>query len=148
MADTDSGTTLAFASEILALDHILRQRITRALPKGMELSHFSVLNALEHASDGRSPAQLAKALNLTRGAITNTLSRLEWAGYVIISPDWDDARRKHVHINPAGRKARQLALDALSPLITEMTGQAGAETLRAALPVLRDLRIKLAEPTR
>ncbi len=46
--------------------------------------------------------------------MTNTLGKLEWAGYVHIRPDWDDARRKFVAISPAGRAARDAAIAAIS----------------------------------
>ena len=112
-------TTLAVSlfSEILTADQLLRNRLSRALPKGMELSHFSVLNHLDFVADERSPAQLAATFHVTRGAMTNTLAKLEWAGYVHIRPDWDDARRKMVAISPAGRQARDRAIAAISPMI-------------------------------
>jgi DNA-binding MarR family transcriptional regulator len=91
----------------------------------------------------RSPAQLARTFNVTRGAMTNTLTKLEWAGHVHIRPDWDDARRKFVAISPAGIKARDAALEAIAPLIHEVVDDIGAENVRAALPVLRALRNRL-----
>lgn len=77
--------------------------------------------------------------------MTNTLSKLEIAGYVHIRPDWDDARRKLVSISPAGRSAREAALAAITPLIDEMLGDLGEDRVRAALPVLRELRLRLEE---
>jgi len=74
--------SVSLFSEILALEQLLRSRISKGLPKGMELSHFSVLNHLAHVGGERTPAQLAKTFNLTRGAMTNTLNKLEWAGRV------------------------------------------------------------------
>jgi len=132
-------------SEILTVDQLARNRVAKALPKGMELSHFSVLNHLAHTATEKSPGQLAKVFHLTRGAMTNTLSRLEWAGWVHIRPDWDDARRKMVSISPAGLKARNTALEAISPLIADVVEEIGAERVRTALPVLRELRVKLSD---
>ena len=132
-------------SEILALDQLLRSRISKGLPKGMELSHFSVLNHLANLGTERSPAQLAKSFNLTRGAMTNTLAKLEWAGYVHIRPDWDDARRKQVVISPAGRAARDHAFAQIGPIMTKAIGSAGVEKRKNVLPVLRELRANLAK---
>ena len=56
---------------------------------------------------------------------------------------WDDARRKMVSISPAGKSAREAALAAMAPVISEMVEELGAEKVRAALPVLRELRLKL-----
>ena len=126
-------------------EQLTRNRLSKLLPKGMELSHFSVLNHLAHVGGERSPAQLAKAFHLTRGAMTNTLSKLEWAGYVHIRPDWDDARRKMVAISPSGKAARDAALDLISPLISEAVSDLGAEKVRATVPVLRGLRNMLTD---
>jgi len=141
----DDNNTLAVAlfSEILMADQLARSRLTKALPKGMELSHFSVLNHLGRAGLERSPAQLAKAFHVTRGAMTNTLNKLEVAGYIHIRPDWDDARRKMVAISPAGRQARDAALASITPMISEVVNDLGGDRVRAALPILRELRSKL-----
>jgi DNA-binding MarR family transcriptional regulator len=111
----------------------------------MELSHFSVLNHLAGVQDERTPAQLAKAFHVTRGAMTNTLSKLEWAGHIHIRPDWDDARRKFVAISPAGRAARDAAVQAVVPVIGDLVKALGANRVRAVLPVLRELRTRLED---
>lgn len=142
---TDDPNTLAIMlfSEILGTDQILRNRLSKVLPKGMEISHFSVLNHLAWRDAERSPAQLAETFHVTRGAMTNTLTKLEWSGFVHIRPDWDDARRKMVTISPAGRLARETALSAIAPMITQVVEQLGEEKARAALPILRELRKQL-----
>ena len=109
----------------------------------MELSHFGVLNHLARIQEERTPAQLARSFHVTRGAMTNTLAKLEWAGHVHIRPDWDDARRKCVAISPAGRSARDAAVQAVAPLIAEVVQALGADRVRAVLPVLRELRLRL-----
>ena len=130
-------------SEILTNEQLIRNKLSRVLPKGMEISHFSVLNHLARIGGERSPAQLAKSFHVTRGAMTNTLGKLEWAGYVHIRPDWDDARRKMVTISPAGRQARDAAISAISPLISELVDELGEDKVRTTLPVLRELRTKM-----
>lgn len=132
-------------SEVFMADQLARNRISRVLPKGMEISHFSVLNHLAHINEERTPAQLAATFHVTRGAMTNTLSKLVWAGHVHIRPDWDDARRKFVAISPAGRVARDAALAAFMPVISDIVRDIGADKVRAALPVLRELRIRLED---
>lgn len=144
MTESTSNTlAVTLFSEILTNEQLIRNRLSRALPKGMEISHFSVLNHLARVSDERSPAQLAKSFHVTRGAMTNTLGKLEWAGYVHIRPDWDDARRKMVAISPSGRQARDAALAAITPMVTDLIRELGEERVRASLPVLRELRLKL-----
>lgn len=143
MNDDTNALAVTLFSEILTADQLLRNRLSRVLPKGMEISHFSVLNHLAFVGDERSPAQLADTFHLTRGAMTNTLTKLEWAGHVHIRPDWDDARRKMVAISPAGRQARNQAISAIGPLIDQVVGELGAARVRLVLPVLRDLRLRL-----
>ncbi|SLN30828.1 MarR family protein [Roseovarius albus] len=146
MNDTvENSLAVALFSEIMTNEQLIRSRLSRVLPKGMEISHFSVLNHLARAKDERSPAQLAKSFHVTRGAMTNTLSKLEWAGYIHIRPDWDDARRKKIAISPAGRQAREAALSAMAPMIGDLVNELGEGRVRATLPILRELRIKLED---
>ncbi|WP_071795851.1 MarR family winged helix-turn-helix transcriptional regulator [Natronohydrobacter thiooxidans] len=135
----------ALFSELLMADQLARNRLSKVLPKGMELSHFGVLNLLVRQQVELSPADLARAFHVTRGAMTNTLAKLEWAGYVHIRPDWDDARRKMVAISPAGRAARDAALAAITPLIDDAVQMLGEERVRQTIPVLRSLRQRLVE---
>jgi DNA-binding MarR family transcriptional regulator len=143
MSKTSDDLAVSLFSEILVIEQLARASVARVLPKGMELSHFSVLNQLAHTGAERSPAQLAKTFNLTRGAMTNTLHKLEWAGWVHIRPDWDDARRKMVAISPSGQSARNAALAAIAPLITDVVTGVGEDKVRTVLPVLREMRLKL-----
>jgi DNA-binding MarR family transcriptional regulator len=143
MAGADEDLTVALFGELLVADQLARSRIGRVLPKGMQLSHFGVLNHLARVGEERTPAQLARAFRVTRGAMTNTLSRLEWAGHVHIRPDWDDARQKFVAISPAGRAARDAAMGAVAPLLMDIVRELGADRVRAALPVLREIRSRL-----
>ncbi len=143
----DSGDPLAIAlfSELFMADQLARARLAKALPKGMELSHFSVLNHLSRTNSERTPAQLARAFHVTRGAMTNTVNRLEKAGYVHVRPDWDDARRKFVGVSPAGRQARDEALAAVAPILNDVVEAAGTENVRSILPVLREIRQRFDE---
>jgi DNA-binding MarR family transcriptional regulator len=145
MSERTEDLAVSLFGELLTADQLARNRISKALPKGMELSHFSVLNHLARLQEERTPGQLAKAFHVTRGAMTNTLAKLEWAGHVHIRPDWDDARKKLVAISPSGRSARDAAVQAVAPFIADVVKSLGADRVRAVLPVLRELRIRLEE---
>jgi DNA-binding MarR family transcriptional regulator len=145
MNEEEHALAVTLFSEILTADQLVRNRLSKVLPKGMEISHFSVLNHLARSGGERTPAQLAKAFHVTRGAMTNTLGKLEMAGYVHIRPDWDDARRKMVAISSAGTLARDTALAAIAPVIRDTVGELGPKKVRAVLPILRDLRLKLED---
>lgn len=143
--DRNDDLAVALFGELFMADQLARNRISKILPKGMQLSHFSVLNHLARVGEDRTPAQLAKAFHVTRGAMTNTLTRLEWAGHIHIRPDWEDARQKFVSISPSGRAARDSAVAAVVPQIAEVAQALGVDRVRALLPVLRELRLKLEE---
>lgn len=145
MNDPVNSLAVTLFSEILMVEQLARSNVARVLPKGMELSHFAVLNLLAHVGDERSPAQLAKAFHLTRGAMTNTLGKLQWAGWIHVRPDWEDARRKMVSISPAGLAARDAGLAAITPLIADVVANVGVEKVRNMLPLLRELRYRLNE---
>jgi DNA-binding MarR family transcriptional regulator len=144
MTEKTNSIAVSLFSEILTVDQLARNRVAKALPKGMELSHFSVLNHLAYSQTERTPAQLARTFHLTRGAMTNTLGKLEWAGWVHIRPDWEDARRKMVSISPSGLAARDAGLAVIAPLIANVVNKVGADKVRSVLPILRELRLKLA----
>ena len=77
-----------------------------------------VLNHFARLGGEKTPAQLARIFHVTRGAMTNTLQRLDAAGFIHIRPDWDDARRKWVSLSPAGQAARDRAVLAIAPCST------------------------------
>lgn len=141
--NNENSLAVPLFGEILALDQLVRNRLAKVLPKGMELSHFSVLNQLSHTKIERTPAQIARSFRVTRGAITNTLNKLELSGYIHVRPDWEDARRKMVSISPAGMVARNNALTAVTPIIEDLARDMGEERLKAIVPILRELRQKL-----
>ncbi len=145
MAQVDDPLSIALFSEMFAVDQMLRSRLTRALPKGMELSQFSVLNHLARSTREKTPAELARTFHLTRGAMTNTLGRLEWAGHIHIRPDWDDARRKFVAISPAGLQARDDAIKAIAPILSETAQAIGDDRVRSTVQVIREMRSRLEE---
>ena len=143
MSERNEDIAVTLFGELFMADQLARNLVSKALPRGMELSHFSVLNHLARLQDERTPAQLARAFHVTRGAMTNTLAKLEWAGHIHIRPDWDDARQKFVAISPSGRAARDAAVQSVAPLIADVVKALGADRVRAVIPVLREMRIRL-----
>jgi hypothetical protein len=64
---SDDPLSVALFSEMFMADQLARNRLSKALPKGMELSHFSVLNQLARSNEEKTPAQLARIFHVTRG---------------------------------------------------------------------------------
>lgn len=143
MRAIDDPITFTVLTEIRAIEQLAALRLARALPDGLEPSHFAVLNHFSHLGGEKSPAQLAKVFQLTKGAMTNTISRLEKAGFVRVRADARDGRRKLVSLTEAGLEIRNRAVNDLAPIFAEITEGVGREPLRQALPALRALRLHL-----
>ncbi|MEX0968833.1 MAG: MarR family transcriptional regulator [Paracoccaceae bacterium] len=137
---------IALFSEITMADQLARAQLARALPGGMEVSHFTVLNHFARLGGEKTPAQLARVFHVTKAAMTNTLGKLADAGYVHIRPDWDDARKKRVSLSTAGQAARDAAAEAIAPVFDNVVKQLGADRIKTILPILRELRAALDKP--
>ena len=129
--------------EISAIDHLLKVKLSKSLPIGMEFSHFIILNHISTLETEKTPAQLARNFNLTKGAITNTLNKLSKMGYIHVRPDWEDGRSKLISISKAGINARESAVNSIEPILSKLMQIMGAEKTKSIIPFLRDLRILL-----
>ncbi|MFF2324719.1 MULTISPECIES: MarR family winged helix-turn-helix transcriptional regulator [unclassified Streptomyces] len=94
-------------------------RIAHAFAQAHDL-HATDVHALAaimdaSAADGQpmTPSRLRERLDLTSGAVTACLDRLERAGHITRNRDSADRRVVHLHYNPA---ARDLARQYFSPL--------------------------------
>jgi len=135
--------TFTVFTEIRIIEQLATLRIQRVLPKGLQVSHFAVLNHFSHLGGEKSPAQLAKVFQVTKGAMTNTIARLEAFGCVQVRNDVSDKRRKLVSLTAKGMRVREDAIADVSPVFATVTEEFGRERLREILPTLRDLRIYL-----
>jgi lipopolysaccharide export system permease protein len=75
--NTPDPALFALLNEIGIIEQLARNRFERAQPDGLRLPHFAVLNHLVRLGDGRTPGQIARAFQLTKATMTNTLQRLE-----------------------------------------------------------------------
>src|SRR5271154_2703303 len=89
-------------TEIGIIEHLMRTAVAKALPNGMTYSQWEVLVHFSRAGDGGTPAQLARALQVTKGAITNTLQRMQAQGLVEINGDAVDGRKKRITVTRRG----------------------------------------------
>ena len=133
----------AVLNEVSIIERLARNRLERVLPDGLRASHFVVLNHLARLGDGRSPARIARAVQVERPAMTNTLQRLEARGLVRLDPDPKDGRGKLVYLTPAGQAARADCVAVATAAIGPVAGDITAEELAGALPLLRRLRAAL-----
>ncbi|HZK99322.1 MAG TPA: MarR family transcriptional regulator [Caulobacteraceae bacterium] len=145
MAKVRERADVAVLGEIARIDLRLRGSIERLLPDGLSASQFAVLGHLAAAGEDRSPGALAKAFGLTKGAITNTLRRLQVRGLIAIATDEEDARRRWVRLTPAGSDANRACLAAARPAREALRQALPTEAFEAALPFLKRLRTFLEE---
>ena len=131
---------LILFSEISTIDQLMRAQISKILPGNMAISHLSVLNQLSSIKNEKTPMQLAKSFHVTKGAMTNTLSKLEASGYIDIRPDLNDARKKQVKISKAGEEAQREAIKSITPILDKVITRLGKEKANLALPIIRELR--------
>ena len=142
--------TLIFAvlTEIGIIAQLSRAILEHATPEGVSGAGFGVLNHLARLPGDWSPARLAGAFQVTRGAMTNTLQRLEAEGLVRVGADPADGRAKHVTLTRKGLKARDATLQTLTPAMVRVAGAlpgpmpgellAALATLRAVMDADRD----------
>jgi DNA-binding MarR family transcriptional regulator len=130
----------ALLNEIGIIEQLARNRFERAQPDGLRLPQFTVLNHLVRLGDGRGPAQLARAFEVGKATMTNTLQRLEERGFIRLDPDPGDARGKRVMLTAAGRARREEAVRLISEDLAPVAARMGAppEGLLPALLALRE----------
>lgn len=129
-----------FFNEIGIVSQLASALFTRLIPLGLHLSHFIVLNHLARLGDGRTPLQIANALQVTKATMTHTLAVLGRHGFVAIEPHPTDRRSKLVMLTPEGRAFRDDAVARLAPAFQFVIDSVSADELLAALPVLEKVR--------
>lgn len=132
-------------TEIGIIQQLSNTALERALPDGLSAAGFGVLTHFVRRGGEESPAKLAGAFQVTKGAMTNTLQRLEMAGLVTIRGDAADGRRKLVSLTPAGRAAYEDGLVRLRPHMEGLRIAFSDAEFEAVLPFLRSLRMWLDE---
>jgi DNA-binding MarR family transcriptional regulator len=134
-----------FFNEIGIIEQLTRAQLERALPLGLTMAQFKVLNHFARLGGEKSPARLARAFQVTKGAMTNAVQKLEAKGFVETTPNPDDGRSKRVRITAAGLEAREAGIAAIAPIFPFLLGEFDEREFAAALPFLRRLRVFLDE---
>lgn len=132
-------------NEMNIIAQLSANELARVLPAGLNLSQFSVLNWFVRVDDQATPGRLAAAFQVSKGAMTNTLGKLEQKGFVCIRPDPQSGRRKLVSMTAAGRRAREEAIAAARPFLNAFVGRFDAGRIEALLPELEAIRRYLDE---
>lgn len=127
-------------TEIGIIEQLTRSQLERRLPDGLKVSQFGVLNHLVRLGGEWGPARLASAFQVTKGAMTNTLQRLENRGLIVIMADPDDGRGKLVRITEAGQVVRGQCVKSIDPIFNALSNEISEKEYRLVLPVLEKIR--------
>lgn len=146
MSDNDQDPPMfRFFTEVGIIEQLTRAKLERALPDGLKISQFTVLNHLVRLDGKWGPARLASAFQVTKAAMTNTLQRLESRGLIKIEADPSDGRGKLISLCQAGRNMREKCIANIGPLLVEMEKEFGEQKFIVALPFLQEVRSYLDE---
>jgi DNA-binding MarR family transcriptional regulator len=115
----------------------------RAMPAGMTLAQFTVLNHFVRLGGIRRPTDLARAFQVTRATMTSTLQKLEAKALVAVTADASDGRGRLVSLTDAGRTVHADCIARLQPMIRQIVAAIGYEPFTAALEPLTRLRQQL-----
>ncbi len=131
---------MSFFKEIFTLEQLARNRMERALPNDMKVSHFTALSYLVKKDTPSSPAELASAFQVSRPTMTNTLQKLEAKNYICVSADLEDGRGKLVMITQEGKNAFHIAVQSLAEMFGDVANAMGEEPFKEALIPLTSIR--------
>lgn len=143
-APSEDPIAFVLLNEVGIIEHLSRTAAERVLPAGLSMAGFAVLNhmiRLRH--EQRAPAQIANAVQVTKGAMTGTLKRLEAEGWITVDPDPRDGRGKIVRLTTEGRVIRETAIQILTPLMAPIQAAVTDSELRQAIPLLQKIRAVL-----
>jgi DNA-binding MarR family transcriptional regulator len=129
-----------YFNEIGIIAQLSNSLFERSLPEGLNNSQFGVLNWFSRVDTQATPGRLANAFQVTAGAMTNTLKKLESKGLVKIEPDEFSGRKKRVTITEQGAKMREQAIAAAAPLFQELAEQFPMENIKRQVAELQAVR--------
>ena len=136
----DMEAVFVFFNEIGIISQLSGNAFEKAMPEGMTLAQFSVLNHLCRLGDGWTPHRIARAMQVTKGAMTGTLKHLEGKDLVVITPDATDGRAKRVNITPEGRAMRGACIGTMAPMMRALLEDFSPAEIGGVVPVLAAVR--------
>jgi DNA-binding MarR family transcriptional regulator len=130
----------ALFNEIGIIEQLSRAMFEARLPKGVLVSHFSVLNHLVRVGDGRTPLEIATAFQVPKTTLSHTLALLEGRGWIEMRPNPEDRRSKRVWITDAGRAFREDAIALLAPDLAKMAQAPSMQGVDGLVSRLAEIR--------
>lgn len=145
MPEKDHALLFELFNEIGIIEQLSRASLEARLPPGLIAPHFTVLNHLTRLGDGRAPIDMARAFQVPKTSLTHTLKGLEDRDLIEMRPNPEDGRSKLVYLTDAGRALRTKTIVALGPDFERIIAALDTNSLAAAVPALKALRVFLDE---
>lgn len=136
----DDPLAFQLLNEVGILSQLASRRAGQVLGPGLNLPQFTVLNHLTRLGGEQSLVQMASAIQVTKGAMTNTVAKLQAKGLLDVQPDPADGRGKRVGLTAAGHDARRQAVARLAGGLGQVGSLLPTDTLQHTLQTLRTLR--------
>lgn len=140
---TDDPALFRLFNEIGIIHQLATTRLERALPEPLTRAQFLMLNHLVRLGGPRSPQELARSFQVTKGAVTHTMGKLSEQRLIEVWPDPSDGRGKLVDLTEAGRRARAECVAALLEAFSDIAEGFPADAVAVALEPLTALRRQL-----
>ena len=144
-AKESAALLFSYFNEIGIIAQLAGNEFERCLPEGLTNSQFGVLNWFVRVDSEATPGRLARAFQVTGGAMTNTLKKLEAKGLVRVEPDAHSGRQKRVTITPVGKAMRDHAIATTAPLLMEFAKAFPAARIEKQVKELQNVRQFLDE---
>ena len=112
---------------------------------GVTLPTFDILAQVQRPPMGPTMSELSRRLLVSKGNVTDLVTRLERRGLLERHADGRDARVQHVHLTPAGEKLIRRMVAAHDRWLIAMTAELGQQSmlgLHRSLGALRDVLVK------
>lgn len=107
------------------------------ISQGLTSASFDLLSAI-WAADGReTQAEIGKRLGLSRATISEAVTSLVNAGYVIRRPSDLDSRAVNLELTPNGHKKVKAVLTEMKRIQSDLEGKIGTKEAEAASKTLR-----------
>jgi DNA-binding MarR family transcriptional regulator len=144
-AEPEDHPDVQVFDEIRYIEHLVRTAIARKLPVGLTYPQFEVMNLLSRRGDGVTPLAIARALQMTKSGLTNTMQRLAARKLIDVENCQSDGRRKRIWLTAEGRTAYIQCMVAIRPRMDRLRDGFTQKEFRDALPFLKALRTWLGE---
>ena len=127
-------------NEIGIIAQLNRAELESVLPSGISAPHFGVLNHLVRMGDGETPQQIARAFQVPKNSMTNTLAGLEARGLIKMVQNPNDKRSKQVLLTKRGQQFREQAIKSVEPKFKTFAQAFPPESLAELVPKLAAIR--------